>query len=124
MINVLSMIQRELTKKHMTPAELSRKLNLHQSTVRGMLRRNTLHVQKLADLSEVLHYNFFREIAERLPYEEPVFDNTFKQKEAALTEEISKLKEENKILKIKIEVFEQVIYMIRMIIQFNVFSFF
>jgi len=58
-------------KKHVSPAELARKLEANPSSVHGMLRRPTLQVQKLVQLSEILHYNFFREIAEKLPYEEP-----------------------------------------------------
>ena len=74
-----------------------------------MLQRKTLQVQKLADLCEVMQYNFFREIAEQFPYEQPVFDNTYKQKESELTEEINRLKEENKTLKIKVDVLKEVI---------------
>jgi hypothetical protein len=36
-----------------------------------MLKRSTLQVQRLAELSEFLQYNFFREIAAKLPYTEP-----------------------------------------------------
>jgi len=70
-IEVLRIVRRELMKKHVSPAELARKLGANPSSVHGMLRRPTLQVQKLVKLSEILHYNFFREIAEKLPYEEP-----------------------------------------------------
>jgi hypothetical protein len=36
-----------------------------------MLKRSTLQVQRLAEISEFLQYNFFREIAAKLPYKEP-----------------------------------------------------
>ena len=109
MINILSMIKREMNRKHISAAELARKINHHQSTVQGMLNRNTIQVQKLADLCEVFQYNFFREIALEFPYDEPSAGQVFKEKELAFTEEINRIKEENKILKIKIEVLEQVI---------------
>jgi DNA-binding IclR family transcriptional regulator len=71
-IEVLRIIKREMMKKHVSPAELARKLGANPSSVHGMLKRPTLQVQKLVALSEILGYNFFREIAEQLPYEEPV----------------------------------------------------
>ena len=93
MINTLSMIKREMNRRHINGTDLSRLLNLHQSTVVGMLNRSTIQVQKLAELSKALDYNFFREIAEQLPYKEPRFDEANKQKEAILLEEINLLKE-------------------------------
>ena len=109
MIDTIKMIKREMKLRHLSITELSRKIGLHQSTVHGMLRRNTIQVQKLAVISEALQYNFFKEIAEQLPYEKPLFDEAFKQKEMALSAEINRLEEENKELKIKIGVFKEVI---------------
>jgi len=109
MINTLGMIKREMKNRHLNPSILSRKLGLSLSATQGMLKRPTLQVQRLADLSEIMQYNFFREIAQQFPYKQPVFDNEFKQKEAILTEEINTLKEENKALNIKLEVLNDVI---------------
>ena len=67
MINILEMIKHVMLEKHMSKAELSRKMGLHYSTVQGMLSRNTIQVKKLGDLCEILDYNFFREIAEQFP---------------------------------------------------------
>ena len=84
-------------------------MGLHQTTVHGMLSRNTIQVQKLADLCEVMQYNFFREIAEQFPYEQPVFEDVFKKKEESFTKEINRLKEENKTLNIKVDLLKEVI---------------
>jgi len=109
MTNILQIIKREMQERHMSPIELSRKLGLHQTTIHGLLKRDSIKVERLAKLCKVFQYNFFREIAEQFSYEQPVFDNTFKQKEATLIEKINKLKEENKTLKIKVEVLNEVI---------------
>ena len=68
---ILSMIKREMTRKRINATDLSRGLKMNHSSVAGMLKRPTLQVQRLAELSEFLQYNFFREIAAKLPYPEP-----------------------------------------------------
>ncbi len=108
MIDILQMIKQVMLEKHMSKAELSRKMGLHYSTVQGMLSRNTIQVKKLGDLCEILDYNFFREIAEQIPIKNSELSADFKTK-AELSEEINRLKEENKSLKAKIEVLKEVI---------------
>ena len=68
---VLSMVKREMARKHINATDLSRGLKMNHSSAAGMLNRETLQVQRLAELSEFLQYNFFREIAAKLPYTEP-----------------------------------------------------
>lgn len=68
---ILSIVKREMDRKHINPADLSRKLHMPYQSIVGMLKRPTLQVQRLAELSEVLQFNFFREIATKLPYNEP-----------------------------------------------------
>ena len=68
---ILSMIKREMARKHINATDLSRGMNINHSSAVGMLKRETLQVQRLAELSEFLQYNFFREIAAKLPYTEP-----------------------------------------------------
>jgi hypothetical protein len=68
---ILSMIKREMAGKHINASDLSRGLKLNHSSVVGMLKRPTLQVQRLAEISEFLNYNFFREIAVKLPFAEP-----------------------------------------------------
>ena len=70
-LHILPMIKREMTRKRINATDLSRGLNMPYQSVTGMLKRNTIQVQRLAELSEFLQYNFFREIAAQLPYKEP-----------------------------------------------------
>ncbi len=68
---ILPMIKREMERKHINATDLSRGMKINHSSAVGMLKRPTLQVQRLAELSEFLQYNFFREIAAKLPYTEP-----------------------------------------------------
>ena len=70
-IEILGMIRREMKNRHVSSAELARAFRLNPSSIKGMLNRPTLQVQRLADLSEFFNYNFFREIAQKLPYTAP-----------------------------------------------------
>ncbi|NQU87312.1 MAG: hypothetical protein HQ541_16285 [Mariniphaga sp.] len=70
-VEVLGIVKRELKNRHVSPAELARQLETNPSSVHGMLNRPTIQVQKLIKLSEILKYNFFREIALKLPYKDP-----------------------------------------------------
>jgi hypothetical protein len=60
-----------MNRKHHTFASLARSLNLKSTTVLLMFRRPTIQVSKLIKLSKIFEYNFFREIADQLPYAEP-----------------------------------------------------
>lgn len=70
-LEILPMIRREMESRHLSGADLSRVLQINHSSVSGMLQRSTIQVQRLAELSEFFSYNFFREIAQKLPYAEP-----------------------------------------------------
>lgn len=85
---IVEIIKRELKNKHVSPAELARQLSTTPSTVHGMLNRQTLQVGKLLQLSDILKYNFFKEIAQRLPYEEPALR---KEEEKQMEERIREL---------------------------------
>ena len=80
---VLAMVKRELQRKRVTVSELSRAMKINTSSASGMLKSPTFQVQRLAELSEFLNYNFFRELAAKLPYPEPVFAEESKQSEVA-----------------------------------------
>jgi len=67
----ITMIAREMKRKHINVTDLGRGLRIKHSSVVGMMQRPTLQVQRLAEVSEFLNYNFFREIANKLPYAEP-----------------------------------------------------
>jgi len=68
---ILPMIKREMARKHINATDLSRGLKMNHSSAVGMLKRPTLQVQRLAEISEFMSYNFFREIAAKLPCSEP-----------------------------------------------------
>jgi len=70
---IISMIRREMNRRNISGAELARALKVNPSSVMGMFSRSTLQVQRLAEISEFLKYNFFREIAQKLPFAEPDF---------------------------------------------------
>ncbi len=74
-INIVSMVNRELENRRLNYSDVARKLNTSPSTIQGMLNRTTLQVKRLLDMSAVCNYNFFREVAELLPYNEPVATN-------------------------------------------------
>jgi len=80
---VLPIVKRELQRKRITASELSRGLKINPSTVAGMLKSPTFQVQRLAELSEFLNFNFFRELASKFPYAEPVYSGESKQSEVA-----------------------------------------
>lgn len=67
----ITMIRREMKRKHINVSELGRGLRMKHSTVVGMLQRPTLQVLRLAEISEFLNYNFFSEIANKLHCTEP-----------------------------------------------------
>ena len=70
-LEIPSMIKREMERKRISSADLVRALKINHASVSGMLQRPTIQVQRLAELSEFFEYNFFREIAQKLPYCEP-----------------------------------------------------
>nr|WP_319999163.1 hypothetical protein [uncultured Draconibacterium sp.] len=70
-ISVLPIVKRIIKSRNVNGADIARALNMHPTSVNGMLHRPTLQVQKLADLSDFLQYNFFRELATKFPYAEP-----------------------------------------------------
>ena len=99
-LEILLMIRYQMRQKHISASDMARKLGLNPSTVHGMLNRSTLQVKKLAELSELFQYNFFKEIASRLPYSdpEPLKEET-NNSETAFKERIKALEMEVNILR-------------------------
>ncbi|HEY4784793.1 MAG TPA: hypothetical protein VIH57_02035 [Bacteroidales bacterium] len=90
-----------MKRNHVSKVDMARQLQISPSSVQGMLGRPTLQVQKLAELSEIFKYNFFREIADMLPYAEPAsatVTNDAKEKDE-LQERIKALEMEVGILR-------------------------
>lgn len=100
-INAVSIINRELKNRHISHSDVARKLSTSPSTIQGMLSRPTLQVNRLIELSMVCNYNFFREIAEMLPYEDPTPRKTESAAQiiSGLNEQIKELEMEVKILR-------------------------
>lgn len=70
-VDVMQMVRREMNRKNISGAAISRAIKVNPTSVTGMLQRPTIQVQKLAELCEFFNYNFFREIAQKLPFAEP-----------------------------------------------------
>ena len=68
---ILQMIRREMNRKNISGAAIARAIKVNPTSVTGMLQRPTIQVQKLVELSEFFNYNFFREIAQKLPFTDP-----------------------------------------------------
>lgn len=99
-IPVLAMVKREMQRKRVTVSEISRALKINTSSASGMLKSPTFQVQRLVELSELLNYNFFREIAAQLPYTDPVYVDEVKlSEEEELQTRLKELEMENSILR-------------------------
>ncbi|WP_163322944.1 hypothetical protein [Draconibacterium mangrovi] len=99
-ISVLPSVKRVMKSRNVTGADIARAFNLHPTSVNGMLHRPTLQVQKLADLSNLLHYNFFRELATKFPYAEPdCADTELVNENASLLNRVKELELEVNILR-------------------------
>jgi len=98
--DVLSMIRREMNKRHTTSAALSRGLNMNPTSIHGMLNRQTIQVNKLIELSDFFQYNFFKEIAAKIPYPEPDYSLMVDwSKTETLQKRVSELEMEVSILR-------------------------
>lgn len=96
-IDVMQMVVHEIAKQNKTASDISRNMHKPYATVIGSLSRSTLQVERLVEFSEALKYNFFRQIADMLPYENPVV----KTHNSLYEEEILGLKEKLKVLEIE-----------------------
>jgi len=102
-LSPITMISREMKRKRINVSELARGLRINHSTAAGMLQRPTLQVQRLAEISELLNYNFFREIANTLSCTEP--DYTSEPNRA----EVNKLQNQIKDLELEVRILRQTI---------------
>jgi len=107
-IAIMPRIKSIMKERKISVAELARGLNMHVASGAGMMKRETLQVQKLAELSVFFQYNFFREIAETLPFSEPDFsaDN---REVLDLQDRIKALEEEVKGLELEVGILRQTI---------------
>lgn len=101
--SVLPIVKRVIKSKNVSGADIARALNMHPTSVYGMLHRPTMQVQKLADLSHLLQYNFFRELATKFSYPEPDCADL------ELTKENKDLKNRVKELELEVNILRQTI---------------
>ena len=104
-IDVISMIKREQKRNHFSNTELSRRLNTNPPNIQAMFSRRTMQIHKLAQLSEIFQYNFFREIARMIPYTDP--DYTVKTGESPVEIENAQLKDRIKALEMEVGILRQ-----------------
>ncbi|MFV0378255.1 MAG: hypothetical protein ACK5JD_13255 [Mangrovibacterium sp.] len=98
-LDVVKMVKRQLKAKNMSVRKLANSLDMSYAGVWQMLKGDTLRVQRLAELSEALQYNFFREAAEQLGYSEPVYPSAEAASCQALQQRVAELELELKVLK-------------------------
>lgn len=93
-------INRQLKASGWSIQKMAHETKLTYSGVWQLLKRNDIQIQRLAELSEAFQYNFFRDLAEQLPYNEPDYttakENTEKE---VLQARVQELEMELKVLK-------------------------
>jgi lambda repressor-like predicted transcriptional regulator len=92
-----TLIEAEMKKKGLRPADLARKLRLSVSTTYYLLSRPSIQVDRLWQISKILEINFFQILADQLNLEDD--SDAFKDDEKeALKAENATLKEVIKML--------------------------
>ena len=98
-IDVRPMIRREMQKQRVTGTDIARKLKIHPTTILDAIERPTMQLNRLAELSDFFQYNFFREIALKIPYPNPDYSVKNDRTEIeALQKQVNDLEMEVKIL--------------------------
>jgi len=95
-------LRKYVTEKRIFQAGWSREQGVNPVTIARYFKKPTMRVSTLFTISQVLKYNFIREIADQLPEEFPP------HKPNPLQQENDALKKEIETLKIKMEVLEKV----------------
>ncbi len=63
-LHIGSLIKAEMQRQGMSVAEMAKKLNVQRQTVYDMLKRTNIDVERLKDVSEVLHKDFLQVISQ------------------------------------------------------------
>jgi hypothetical protein len=109
-MEVCEMIVREMQRNHMSQAVLAKKLNNNHTAVHTLMTRKSIQVPKLLKLCEIFQYNFFREIAQSLPYKEPdYYEADINAVRVPLEETIKDLEDQVKNLKLEVNILRQTI---------------
>lgn len=68
---IFEMVAAEIEKQRVTKSELAQKMNINDTSIRGMYIRKRIPFRRLMQLSEILNYNFLRVVAERMNISNP-----------------------------------------------------
>ena len=64
MINVGQRVEEELYRQERTVSWFARKLNCNRTNVYRIFQKNSIDTAMLGQISQILNYNFFRELAD------------------------------------------------------------
>ncbi|HAT67866.1 MAG TPA: hypothetical protein DCS66_25245 [Flavobacteriaceae bacterium] len=106
MPHIGKLIRTYIKKHHIAKSAIARKMDRNRATVERLVKRPSIQLAILWEISEILQYNFIADVAAQLPntYGNNVPDHTL-----PLQEELQTLKEENKILKAQLDAFKEVL---------------
>ena len=66
MVNIGQSIKEELQRQERTVSWLARKLNCTRAAVYRIFDKNSIDTALLANISQVLHHNFFEELSDEV----------------------------------------------------------
>lgn len=99
-LNLKHRVNRQVQQSGKSIQKLAREMDMSYSGVWQMLGREQLTLERLAQLSRVLQYNFFRELAQDFEYPNPDYSNTAERNEnAVLQKRVQELELEVRVLK-------------------------
>ena len=84
-LNIGSLIKAEMQRQGMSVAEMAKKLNVQRQTVYDMLKRTNIDVERLKDISDVLHKDFLSAIGSHIPQEPDWCDIIVTDKKIVIT---------------------------------------
>ncbi|HEX3008485.1 MAG TPA: helix-turn-helix transcriptional regulator [Bacteroidales bacterium] len=92
--DIVSIVRREVENKRITFAEMARRLGISRPSVTKFMSLHDMSVNRLMEISKILEFNFFREIAANFSYNAPL-----DQEKEELKEHVKSLEFEIKILR-------------------------
>jgi hypothetical protein len=105
-IDTGKLIERVQLQQNRTYREIEKAINRPPTSMYQYIRNSSIQTGILIDLCYAMKYNFFQEIANQLPNEFTKTDKDAEEKLAqktALENRIAELEEENKILKVQVD---------------------
>ncbi len=105
-IDTGKLIERVALQQKLTNVEIEKAIDRQPTSMYKYIRNSSIQTGILIDLCYAMKYNFFQEIANQLPNEFTKTDKDADEKLAqktALENRIAELEEENKILKVQVD---------------------